>query len=64
MRVGEVLIKDTCDADSRTIAEAILKNAGFKFQIDELTLEWAQQTYNCSIWEPRPWPGQTNLKRR
>lgn len=50
----------------------VLSNADFvkvfcgpwlRQQIGHLTLEWAQQEHNRSVWEPRPWMSEENLDR-
>ncbi|MGM0882563.1 MAG: hypothetical protein ACQEXQ_16170 [Bacillota bacterium] len=48
-------VETVCDADFRAVVVAdryLLK------LLNSATIEWAQQTYNRSIWEPRPWPGE------
>lgn len=49
-------IQLACDADLKTKHNI----AWFRNQLQFLTLEWAVQEHNRSVWEPRPWPGESN----
>lgn len=53
--IGVRDIETLCDGDFRSVVVADSFILGF---LNKLTIEWAQQTYNSSIWEPRPWPGE------
>lgn len=46
-------IEALCDADFQKVVVPLVPS--FKYQLQLLTVEWAQQAYNVSEWQPRSW---------